>query len=223
MNNSIDIFFRKEFENEVNINLLENDYVFPAEKVLEYIGIINETDIHTYFKWLDNNFSTTMIDVEDAVQYSSFDDVIRNVSEKMIIAGDVGLSHLQIGKILQDDGKVRKDGAYTKYGENHAKTACYLGYLFSLRKSYYVSAIGYVIDDLSFEDQSKLFARLFVRTNLFRMVYYLSKSGEVNLRKVFDMLSEKTYIRRRSNIKMLFQKLVEVEPESAKVVNRIIY
>jgi len=223
MNNAIDIFFGKEFENIINIELLENDYEFPTEKVLEYVRSIIEIDIRSYFNWLDDNFSMTMIDVQDAVQYSSFEDVVYNVSKKIIIAGDSGLSYLQIGKILQDDGKVRKDGAYTKYGENHAKTASYLGYLFPLKKTYYVSAIGYIIDELGLKDQSKLYARLFVRTNLFKTVYYLAKSGEVNLRNIFDMLSEKTYIRRRSNIKMLFQKLVEVEPECAEVVNKIIY
>lgn len=223
MNNAIDIFFGKEFENIINIELLENDYEFPTEKVLEYVRSIIEIDIRSYFNWLDDNFSTTMIDVQDAVQYSSFEDVVYNVSKKIIIAGDSGLSYLQIGKILQDDGKVRKDGAYTKYGENHAKTASYLGYLFSLKKTYYVSSIGYIIDELSLKEQGKLYARLFIRTNLFKTVYYLTKSGEVNLRKVFDMLSEKTYIRRRSNIKMLFQKLVEVEPECAEIINKIIY
>lgn len=223
MSNNINDFFTKDLENELNINLLEKDYQLPTERLLQYVKRINDIEIKSYLAWLDDNFSTTIIEVEDAVQYSNFDDVVSSISKKMIDAGDEGLSHLQIGKLLQDDGIVRKDGAYTKYGENHAKTATYLGYLFSLKKSYYVSSLGYIIEALDAEEQNKLYARLFIRTNLFKTIYYLSKSGEVHLREVFDMLSEKTYIRRRSNIKMLFQKLMEIEPDCSEIANKIVY
>ena len=37
MNSVISVFFGKELENEININLLENDYMFPAKRITEYI------------------------------------------------------------------------------------------------------------------------------------------------------------------------------------------
>lgn len=221
MKNSLDRFFYKEYEDEINANLLENNYAFPRNEVLNYIRELNDLDISEYLSWLDNNFTMTVITIEDAVQYSSINVVTNQISEKMISAGDSGYTHLQIGKILQDDGLDRTDGTYTKYGENHAKTAAYLGYLYSLNRCYYVSCIGYVINELSEYEQGKLFARLMVRTNLFKTVYYLSKSGMVNMREVFDMLSEKTYVRRRSNIKMFFQKLVSNENKCLTIADKI--
>lgn len=223
MENSIDCFFLKTFEDEVNRRLLHKDFILSVDKVIGYIKHINSTEIKTYLLWLDEHFSLVTLGIEDAVQYSNFDVATYSVVEKMIMAGDIGYSHLEIGKMLQEDGKKRTNVAYIKYGENHVKTARYLGYVFSLRNFYYVSALGYVLDRLDDIDRKKLYARLFVRTNLFKTIYYLSKSGEVPLRRVFDMLSDTTYIRRRSNIKMLFEKLVEEEPDCEEIIRKIIY
>lgn len=137
-------------------------------------------------------------------------------------AGNKGFTHLEIGKLLQNDGVSRNDGAYTKYGENHAKTATYLGYLFSIKRFYYVSAIGYVLSKLSVEEQEKLFVRLLLRTNLFKTVFYLVKNGNVSMRDIFDMLSEKTYIRRKNNIYYFFQKLKN-EKSCIKILESITY
>lgn len=223
MKNSLDIFFSKSLEDETNTYLLENDFVFPHEEILEYIKELINIDISDYLLWLDQHFGTIILSVEDAIQYSNFEDATVRIVEKLISAGDLGYSHIEIGKFLQNDGITRKDGANTKYGENHAKTAQYLGYVFSINRCYYVSSVGYILNELSGEEQDKLFARLFIRTNLFKTVYYLSKSGNVCLRDIFDMLSEKTYIRRRSNIKFLFQKLTSKEQICTDITNKIIY
>ena len=129
MNNKLDVFFSKSFEDDINNNLLEKDYVFPTYEVLEFIRDICKIDISHFLDWLDIHFSTIILTVQDAVQSSNFENATSNVAMKMLAAGDVGYSHLQIGKLLQDDEAERNAGAYTKYGENHAKTAEYLGYL----------------------------------------------------------------------------------------------
>ena len=207
MDNIIDLFFSKQYENDLNTRILENEYVLSIKGVLAYILEINEIGVEEYMQWLDTHFCSAYLTTEDAIQYSSFNDVTKRIAEVMINAGDEGYSHLEIGKLLQDDGIDRSEGTYTKYGENHAKTATYLGYLFSIKRCYYVSAIGYVLSELSSEEQEKLFIRLFLRTNLFKSVYYLAKNGKISMREVFDMLSKNTYVRRRSNIKFFFQKL----------------
>ena len=222
MDNQLNLFFSKKYENDINFRMLENDYYFPANDVLSYIRELNEICVDEYVQWLNDHFCTTILSIEDAIQYSNFEDATKKVVEVIIEAGNKGFTHLEVGKLLQNDGVIRTDGAYTKYGENHAKTATYLGYLFSIKRFYYVSAIGYVLFKLSLEEQEKLFVRLFLRTNLFKTVYYLAKNGNVSMRDIFDMLSEKTYIRRKSNIYYFFQKLKN-EKSCIKIIESITY
>lgn len=223
MENRLDDFFTKKFETDINKCILEKNYIFPQEKMLEYVREVINTDILKYFDWLASHFTCSVLSINDAVQFSSFEDATKRIVEKMIRAGDEGYSHIQIGKFLQDDGSWRTDGAYTKYGENHAKTASYLGLLFALNKCYYVSSVGYMLDSLTKDQQEKLIARMFVRTNLFKSIFYLSMNGKVCLRELFDFISEATYVRRRSNIKKLFQELENVEIRSTSIINKIIF
>lgn len=222
MDNQLNLFFTKTYENDINFRMFENDYYFPANDVINYIRKLNEISVDEYVQWLNEHFCTTILSTEDAVQYSNFEDATKRVVEVIMEAGNKGFTHLEIGKLLQNDGVSRNDGAYTKYGENHAKTATYLGYLFSIKRFYYVSAIGYVLSKLSVEEQEKLFVRLLLRTNLFKTVFYLVKNGNVSMRDIFDMLSEKTYIRRKNNIYYFFQKLKN-EKSCIKILESITY
>lgn len=223
MNDIVSKFFSKEIENDINNRLLENNYVFPSNMMHEYLEEIINIDIEDYFVWLDNHFSSCLFSIDDAVQYSDFEDATFRIVVKLLEAGDEGYSYIQIGKMLQDDGIVRTDWAYRKYGENHAKTASYLGYLFSINRVFYVSAIGYSLNQLTETEQKKLFARLFIRTTLFKTIYYLTKSDKVYLRELLDMLTHQTYLRRRSSIKKLYKNLVVAEPSCLEIVDKIVF
>ena len=212
MDDLIRVFFTKEYENNINEKLIELNYSFDKNEFIEsYISALNSIPVEDYLKWIENDFTTIILSYSDAVQYSSLDDALMGVVEKMIGAGDEGYTHYEIGILLQDDGKQRSVGTNTKYGENHAKTSKYLGYLFSIENFYYVSCIGYSVDKLKKDDELKLYSRLFMRTPLFRVVYLMSKNGDVKMKKIFDFLSDNTYIRRKNNIKNLFDRLKEDE------------
>jgi len=207
MSDIVSLFFSRTREDELNKMILEYTYEIPLEELSEYVYNIISCPVTAYLDWLDSAFITTTISKDDAPQFSNIDDATTNVIDGLIEAGDIGYTNLEIGQILQNDGIVRTDGTNIKYGENHAKTARYLGLLYSINRHYYVSGVGYIWRTLNQQQRAELYCRLFIRTPLFRTVYLFSKAGKVDMRSLFDMLAESTYIRRRGNIRTLFEKL----------------
>jgi hypothetical protein len=210
MNNFFDVFFERQRDKELNSMILEYTYEIPLDEAREYVKTILDYSTQEYLDWLDAKFRSIPFSEKDAPQFSKLDDAIINIIEKMIEAGDTGFTHVELGKMLQDDGKERSVVTDTKYGENHAKTAKYLGYVFARNRRYYVSAVGYAARELSEEQRKRLYNRLFIRTYLFRQAYFLSRSGQVDIRaKMFDTLAPSTYTRRQSNMKKMFYRLLD--------------
>ena len=129
MQEMLSLFYSKSYENEINELMLDKTYSFEQAEIVRYARQLIDIPVEEYIKWLDNSFSGLSISYEDAVQYSKLDDATDNIVRYMIDAGDMGYTHVEIGKLLQNDGVERTSGTDTKYGENHAKTAKYLGYL----------------------------------------------------------------------------------------------
>ena len=112
----------------------------------------------------------------------------------------------KIGKFLENDDIKRTDCAYTKYGENHAKTACQLGLLHCIDKKYFVSCLGYVIGDLSEEKQKKLLNRLLLRNKLIkRLIYKCYHNNVVIYNDEVGFLKDSTKLRRKSNVKKMIE------------------
>lgn len=200
------LFFNHSLDNDLNETLLSINTSFPKEKILSYIADIISVPIPKFLEWIRTN-RFVLVESKDMLQISKFEDAFYNIVTKLKNNGDPGLRFIEMGKLLQNDGKDRNDGANRKYGENHAKTAEYLGYLFSKKYFYFVSCFGYALDFLSEEEKTKLFSRLLLRTNLFRIIYLSSLNDKVKLRSIFDFLSDKTYKRRLNGTREILFKL----------------
>lgn len=202
----LSLFFNHSLDNDLNESLLSKNTVIQKEKILSYVNNIISVPIPKFLEWIRSN-RFVIIESKDMLQISKFEDAFYNIVIKLKNEGDPGVRFVEIGKLLQNDGKDRNDGANRKYGENHAKTAEYLGYLFSKKYFYFVSCFGYALDFLSEEEKTNLFIRLLLRTNLFRIVYLSSLNDKVKLRSIFDFLSEKTYKRRLNGTREILFKL----------------
>ena len=219
----LDDFHYKTLENDINKEIVFYDYKLPENEILNYVHELIDIDIEQFLNWQSKNYTSIRISSNDMVQFSSFSDVLR-ISNEMIKNKDKGIKWKEAGSILLNDGIQRKNGALVKYGENHLKTSEYLGYIFSLENTYFVSCIGYINKKLNDEEKSKLLTRLIIRTNLFRIIYVFQKNGEVELRKIFDMLSDSTYRRRLSNVRKLFDILLKSnEYDFSKIISKIKY
>lgn len=201
-------FFNADYEKKINEKMMYYDYIFPESEVLEYINDICNITIGEMMEYIFSH-SNNEITSRDIFQFSNFQDATFNVCLLLKNAENPGLKHLEIGKLLLNDGKVRNDGAYVKYGENHAKTATSIGLLYELCSTYFLSCIGMIYPDLDFNLSEKLLTRLIIRNRLISRILKASKNGDLNMRQFLYMISDSTFIRRSSNIKSVLNILVK--------------
>lgn len=222
-NERIDEFFNRSFEQLINKKMQSLFYNLNINEIKSYCLSIISIPTVEFLKWLDVH-SFVMIGSGDMIQISKFNDAFYNVITLMINDGDRGYKFAQLGQMLQNDGIVRKNGANTKYGENHAKAAAYLGYAYSIKGWYFASCLGYVLPHLTDDEKDQLFVKLLIRTNLFRIIYRFSKNQSINFRSIFDILTDSTYKRRLHGTKMVLNMLLKCKDyDFSKLLKKIIY
>lgn len=200
----IDRFFSRTYETRVNKEMLAYNYIFPELEVEEYVQQALDEPLKKFVKWAIDSESVSF-SAKDVFQFSSFEDGTGHICQALSDAGNPGVTFIQAGKMLLNDGKQRTDMAYTKYGENHLKTAESLGLLFELTHIYFLSCIGVVYLRISAENRKRLIVRLLLRDYFIINLLRASSIGEVNARQFMGMLSDSTYVRRRSNIKYILR------------------
>lgn len=194
-------FYSGKYEKRINKNSLYYSYNFPEQEVRAYVEEIIAEPIDRYIAYIKALKEREQITSKDVFQFSNLSDATIVICEKIKAHNNPGVRYIDVGKILLDDGKIRKDGAYTKYGENHVKTAEAMGLFFELSRTYFLSCLGYVYCDLSNDDRQKLLTRLLLRNRLIVRMMQASENGNVNVREFLYMLSDSTYLRRKSNVK----------------------
>lgn len=199
MNETLVDFFEYKTENRINKALL---YCKDDNKESEdYVKSLIEIPMECYVEYVNSVAQKKSITSKDVIQFSNFDDATIRICSRLKEIDNPGLKVIDVGRLLLDDGKDRKDGAYVKYGENHAKTATTLGLVFEFYNTYYLSCIGGVYIDLHENDQKRLLDRLIVRSTLISRMMQASQNGRVNMREFLYMLSDSTYTRRKSNMR----------------------
>ena len=219
MDDIVNIFFDKEFEHKINNNILF--YEFNHDEVKEYVYKILNEPICKYVEYINSRNMEYKLSSKQIFQFSNVDDFTYNFCSKIIKIDNPGLACKEVGIVLSDD-KNKSDGAYVKYGENHAKMARELGLAFELYKTYYVSGIGYIYMELSKEDRYRLLVRMIIRTDLIQ--YLVTNNGKVNLREKLNFLSDSTYLRRCSSLKrVLFMLKDSKEYDFGEMISNIKY
>jgi len=200
-------FVDRTFESRVNEKSLYYNYTFPQNEVLEYVHNILEIPIQEIVEEIKNSNEEIQLAAKDVMQFSSFDDATIRMCQVLKEIDNPGVTYIEAGKLLLNDGQERKDGAYTKYGENHLKTSAIIGLTFELTNTYFLSSLGQVVDVLSDDEAERLITRLILRGPLVKRLIRASGNGKVDVRSMLYMLSDSTYVRRRSNMRSIFKQL----------------
>ena len=190
MNETLNDFFVRRTENHINkLILLNKDETEASES---YVDDLLHIPLVEYVEYVNQEYQRKRITSKDVNQFSSFYNATIGICTKLKETGNPGMRFMEIGRLLLDDGKYRKDGAYIKYGENHAKTATSLGLIFEFYNTYYLSSVGSVYIELEETDQVHLLDRLIVRSSLIARMLQATQNGKVNMRDFLYMLSEST-------------------------------
>lgn len=204
-------FYSGKYERKINKNSLYYLYDFPEQEIKAYVEKIISEPIDRYIAYIKGMEERVQITSKDVFQFSNIKDATTNICKKVKDNNNPGMKYIDVGKVLLDDGKMRKDGAYTKYGENHVKTAEALGLFFELSHTYFLSCVGYIYCELLEDDRKRLITRLLLRNRLMVRLLQASENGNINVREFFYMLSDSTYLRRKSNMKTILNILSNSE------------
>ena len=216
-------FVDRTFESRVNEKSLYYNYTFPQNEVLEYVYNILEIPIQEIIEEIKNSDEEIQLTAKDVMQFSSFDDATIRMCRVLKEIDNPGVTYIEAGKLLLNDGQKRKDGAYTKYGENHLKTSAIIGLTFELTNTYFLSSLGQVVDVLDDDEAERLITRLILRGSLVKRLIRASFNGKVDVRNMLYMLSDSTYVRRKSNIKGVLKYLCKsAEYDFNPIIEKIV-
>ena len=221
-NNIIAVFFDRSFERSINEKMFYRDYEFPEEEVVEYCLALTRCSMTSFIRYIREESAIPFLDYNDFVQFSSLADATVGITKVIEDHGDEGFSYVDIGKMLLDDGAVRKETAYRKYGENHTKTAQEFGLTQILFSKTYLTCIGKIINDLSESMIHALLRRLILRNRYIKLMIKLSGTERLSLDSQMGLLANTTKIRRLSNIRKLWQFILEEDYETVPLLSRVI-
>jgi hypothetical protein len=202
--------------------MLYYNYNFPKEEVEDYVRQVLNVPIESFIQYDIEAETVEAITPKDVFQFSTLEAGTNHICQALHHANNPGVTFIEAGKLLLDDGAQRKDMAYIKYGENHLKTAEALGLLYELTRTYFLSCIGTVYISLCEEDQKRLLPRLFLRNKLISRLIKVTNTSNIDARQFLYMLSDSTYIRRKSNLKCILHFLQEsTEYDFSGMISRI--
>ena len=207
----LDIFFSREYENEINEQILEYDYDIPFSSIDKYIENICQISFFEIVDFIVSNYPIMKLDKSDFMQFSDPRDATTRLCSVFKTMDGQGLQAYELGTKLLPEGK--KHEAYRKYGEGNGKAGTALGLLSNFSNTYFLASLGYVLLDLNKNDQKQLLSRLIIRLPEYRQLFVeITKKGFVELREYMEQFPESTYVQRRSTFKNLLRMMCDADP-----------
>lgn len=199
-------FFERKYELSLEKSILDKAFCGHKQEVLARIENLNNIEISDYIEYIKTYCKCQPIMAADVFQFSDFDDATINLCRSICRVENCGVKFIEVANLLHTDNVPRKDGALSKYGENHIKTAEAMGLAFKDNsKTYYLSAWGCVFDELSNDAQEKFLLRLIIRNKLITQLFIAASQGAFDLEAFLYDLSKSTYLRRRTNINRIIE------------------
>lgn len=214
-------FFSKRFEKESTNILLENPTYFSATKMEDYVYQLMSYSLEDYISYLAEHPNKTEITSRDITQLSNIDDCTTNLCRIMLENDNRGLSLTDIATKLHGDDNFKDNAvALAKYGENQVKTACQMGLTVFKNDLWYLTGIGYVMNNLSEKVQAKYYAINLLRDSFYSKIILSLHQKDTNLRDYMSILSESTQKRRSSSCqKVLSFYLTQCQVENISLNN----
>ena len=199
-------FFERKYELSLEKSIIEKTFCSHKQEVIAHIESLNNIEIKDYIEYIKTRCKCQPVMAANVFQFSNFDDATINICRNICKVGNSGVKFIEVANLLLTDNVPRKDGALSKYGENHIKTAEAMGLAFrNDSKIYYLSAWGCVFAELSNDAQEKFLLRLIIRNKLITQLFIAANHGAFDLEAFLYDLSKSTYLRRRTNINRIIE------------------
>lgn len=215
-------FFNSSENLELSYNKILDNYIINA------MNLDNDLKYYMNNLYLDNPLykdscfysvlhHNTELCASTIPQYSNFEDGTYNLLNLLDNNLGTGYTYLELGKLLQEPGK--KIGAYTKYGENHAKLSVILGLAYIEKKDkskrVFISDLGKKFNSLNKDEKSIFLKYQIYNIPVLKYIFNLSIKNNVNIIQFLQNISNisfSTAKRRSSNIRDLFRRLRDTAP-----------
>lgn len=181
----------------------------------DLIHILLNTDCDDLIKVIRKYGISFTIDKSDIPQYSSLEDCVYQVPEIVQDCGIENISYTQMGFMLRV--KPRKDGADSKYGENHAKTASQMGLCAVEKCSISSSYLGISYNKRTRTEQENLVPKLVLFIPLICNLF-ASNASYIDVNESLSILKESTQKRRLPNVWRLINKVNKVLPNEFQII-----
>lgn len=213
----------KSFKNKFNNILLNTNSFNHFYKCMLDKYISNSLDINNKIETYISNVKLNNYDYKNSqfyydpqikltsyqvTQFSDFNKGVYNLPVLLKNRNNIGYTYKEVGEILLGPGK--KDGAYSKYGENHSKLAESLGLIYITYKPKHVFLSDLGIKFINLSDNDK---KLFLKYQIYNMplikiilnTCFYQRINLVDLIMDKSELSLSTAKRRSSNVKTLIE------------------
>jgi hypothetical protein len=169
-----------------------------GDNVAELINYLKACKIEDILEIIKNDRDNLLeLHSSNIPQFSNIEEVDKAVQIVFDAVEDINYQY--IGYMLN---KNANPSAQTKYGENHLKLAIQMGLVSS--KPYQITSFGKRYLLLSDKERNKVRSELFLRVPIIQKLLILSEDQIIDGTEMLKtVLSEKTAIRRRSNLKTL--------------------
>lgn len=205
----LDEFFALSFESVITEEMFERSYIFPQSKVEEYVMSIITTPYQHFVDYVYSHYCAKPITTSGIPQISSYDPSTRGICRVMKDLNDPGLTYIELGVALFEDGVVRNNGAYLKFGENQVKGAAFHGLTHESYKKWFLTCLGYIYPELDDELRQYLSARTLLRNPFFHIIVAEAVEHDVNIIKYMRGLSPSTQSRRSSSCMHFFNVILK--------------
>lgn len=201
----IKAFFEGDYENELTIKMMENDFRFPLDQVLSYIEQLCSIPYRRFIDYAYDNCYPNELKAEDITQCSDFEQCHNGICNVYKEYGNKAFDFIELGRLLQNDGVKRKDSADRKYGENQVKTAQQLGLVRCYYNKWYCTPLGKIYPYLPEQTQQSLLARTILRNKLYILLLSDAIVEEIKVLDYLSCIGESTRGRRLGSINCLFK------------------
>lgn len=168
---------------------------------------LNKYSVQEIIDIIKINFEEHPISSSDIPQFSDFDDAIYKTPHLIIASRLKDIPYRQMGYLLLQSPK--KEAAYVKYGENHAKTAAQMGLCSVKKGKINISYMGIVFTKLTEKEKKELAPKLLLYIPIIQNYFAADKDGAL-IQKYLNQLSVSTQKRRISNLNTLIEKVEQL-------------